>query len=149
MKKLKSHHPVQEGPSIWWSRFVIHFHHLNRSDHLEYDCWVGPNFRIHLPSDYIIHCPFYQNIREEYLPKFILLNPNISSIFNDEKQAILSILDPVSSKLPDIVRNGWSSVNAAYDVSRKFCSDMHKKRDKFYTNLDKDNKWTKPINLLY
>ena len=89
---------------------------------------------------FIIHCPFYQNIREEYLPKFILLNPNISSIFNDEKQAILSILDPVSSKLPDTVRNGWSSVNAAYDVSRKFCADMHKKRDKFYTNLDKEKK---------
>ena len=89
---------------------------------------------------FIIHCPFYQNIREEYLPKLILLNPNISSIFNDEKQAILSILDPVSSKLPDTVRNGWSSVNAAYDVSRKFCADMHKKRDKFYTNLDKEKK---------
>ena len=89
---------------------------------------------------FLLHCPFYQNIRKVYLPKFILLNPNIASILNDEKQAILSILDPVSSKLPDIVRKGWSSVKAAYEVSQKFCSDMHRKRDKFYTNLDKDNK---------
>ena len=84
--------------------------------------------------------PFYQNIREEYIPKFILLNPEISTILDNEKQVILSILDPVSSKLPLTVKNGWTSVKAAYDVSRKFCYDIHRKRDKFYTNLDKDNK---------
>jgi hypothetical protein len=82
---------------------------------------------------FLIHCPFYQNIREEYLPKFILLNPNISSILDDEKKAILSILDPVSSKLLELFRKGWSSVKAAYDVSSKFCADMHKKCEKFYT----------------
>ena len=89
---------------------------------------------------FLLHCPFYQNIREEYLPKFILLNPEISTILDNEKQVILSILDPVSSKLPLTVKNGWTSVKDAYDVSRKFCYDIHRKRDKFYTNLDKDNK---------
>ena len=89
---------------------------------------------------FLIHCPFYQNIREEYLPKFLLLNPNISTILNNEEQVILSILDPLSSKLPDAVKKGWSSVKSAYDFSRNFCSDMHKKRDKFYNDLDKDNK---------
>jgi hypothetical protein len=89
---------------------------------------------------FLLHCPYYHNIREEYLPKYILLNPEISTILDNEKQVILSILDPVSSKLPLTVKNGWSSVKAAYDVSRKFCYDKHRKRDKFYTNLDKDNK---------
>ena len=94
---------------------------------------------------FLIHCPFYQNIREEYLPKFLLLNPNISTILNNEEQVILSILDPLSSKLPDAVKKGWSSVKSAYDFSRNFCSDMHKKRDKFYNDLDKDNKWNTNI----
>ena len=94
---------------------------------------------------FLLHCPYYQNICEEYLPKCILPNPEISTILDNEKQVILSILDPVSSKLPLTVKNGWSSVKAAYDVSRKFCYDMHRKRDKFYTNLDKDNKWNNPV----
>ena len=89
---------------------------------------------------FLLHCPYYQNIREEYLPKMILLNPEIPTILENEKQVILSILDPISSKLPLTVKNGWSSVKAAYDASRKFCFDMHRKRDKFYTKLDKDNK---------
>ena len=76
---------------------------------------------------FLIHCPFYQNIREKYLPKFLLL-------------VILSILDPLSSKLPDAVKKGWSSVQSAYEFSHNLCSDMHKKRDKFYNDLDKDNK---------
>ena len=44
---------------------------------------------------FLFHCTLYQNICEEYLPQFILCNPNISSIFDDEQQAILLILDPV------------------------------------------------------
>ena len=70
-----------------------------------------------------------------------MLNPHISQILNNEKQLILSILDPISSKLPLTVKDSWSSVKGAYEVSRKFCSDMHRKRDKFYIKLDKDNKW--------
>ena len=90
---------------------------------------------------FLLHCPYYQNIREEYLPQLIMLNPHISQILNNEKQLILSILDPISSKLPLTVKDSWSSVKGAYEVSRKFCSDMHRKRDKFYIKLDKDNKW--------
>ena len=89
---------------------------------------------------FLLHCPYYQNIREEYLPQLIMLNPHISQILNNEKQLILSILDPISSKLPLTVKDSWSSVKGAYEVSRKFCSDMHRKRDKFYIKLDKDNK---------
>ena len=88
-------------------------------------------------SHFLLHCVFYKQIREEYLPKFVSLNMNIPAIIENEDQVLVSILDPISSKLPESVRKGWTSVKMAYEVSRQFCSNMHRKRDKFYNDLDK------------
>ena len=86
---------------------------------------------------FLLQCSHFDSIRQEYLPQLFLSNTHLSSILDKQEQVILSILDPVSSKLPENVRKGWTSVNQAYGLSRKFCSDMHQKRESFYNNLDK------------
>ena len=90
-------------------------------------CGNGTNESL---SHFLIHCPYYDQIREDYLPKIILLNNNISEIVNNEFHLILSILDPASSKLPEKFVHNWSSVKSAFKMSRKFCSNMHEKREK-------------------
>ena len=87
-------------------------------------------------SHFILHCTLYDNIRQQYLPKLLLNNTKISEIINDENLLIISILDPLSSKLPDELTANWSSVSAAYEVARKFCHRMHLKREKIYKELD-------------
>ena len=52
---------------------------------------------------FIFHCVLYQSIREQYIPKYVEMNSNVLSICNDEKMLLISILDPLSSKLPDII----------------------------------------------
>ena len=88
-------------------------------------------------SHFLLHCVSYSKIRQEYLPKLLEINGKIAQTFENENQILISILDPVSSKLPEAVRQGWTSVNTAYEISRQFCYDMHRKRDKFYKELDK------------
>ena len=55
-------------------------------------------------SHLILHCEYYKNIRHEYLPKLAIINPNFSSIIDDEKQILISILNPESTMLPTEVR---------------------------------------------
>ena len=86
---------------------------------------------------FLLECSQFDNIRQEYLPQFLLSNTQIVTILDNQEQTILSILDPVSSKLPENVRKGWTSVNAAFELSRKFCSDMHKRRESYYRSLEK------------
>ena len=81
-------------------------------------------------SHFLIHCPYYNQLREEYLPKLILLNSQICEIISNEFHLMLSILDPLSSKLPELFVKNWSSAKNAYELSRQFCSNMHMKRDK-------------------
>jgi hypothetical protein len=40
---------------------------------------------------------------------------------------MLTILDLVSSKLPEAVTKKWLSVKAVYCISREFCYNMHRK----------------------
>ena len=81
-------------------------------------------------SHFLLHCPYYDQIREEYLPKLMMLNKQTSGIINNEYLMILSILDPLSSNLPEEFVQNWSSAKSAFELSRKFCSNMHKKREK-------------------
>ena len=79
-------------------------------------------------SNLILHCEYYKNIRHEYLPKLAIINPNFSSIIDDEKQILISILNPESAMLPTEVRLYSDEV---FKLSRSFCSDIHKKREIF------------------
>ena len=52
---------------------------------------------------FLFHCLLYISIREQYIPKYVSMNKNIVSICDDEHLQIISFLDPLSSKLPEIV----------------------------------------------
>ena len=85
----------------------------------------------------LLHCTNYKEIREAFIPQYLNENNFLSDIFDNEDQLILSILDPLSSKLPDIVTTNWESPKLAYRMSRIFCYNIHKKREKIDIDLDK------------
>ena len=87
---------------------------------------------------FLLECNLYQSVREQYLPKYLMMNKNVTSICDSKKQIIICILDPLSSKLPDCVTSAWSSVRDVYQLSRKFTYRMHLKREKIYNELDGD-----------
>ena len=80
-------------------------------------------------SHLLLHCDFYANIRDEYLLQLAILNPNISTIVNNEKQLIISILDPESKMLPIETR---LYCDKSFIISRSYCYDLFNKREKFY-----------------
>ena len=80
----------------------------------------------------ILHCSFYSDIREKYLPQLVLENSHIGALLNNEDMMILSILDPLSSKLPEVVTKNLTSPNKAYQIARQFCYNLHQKREKLY-----------------
>ena len=85
----------------------------------------------------ILHCVHYQNIRESYLPQYMAQNRYISEILDEEDTILLSILDPLSSKLPDTVIKNWVSAKQTYKLSREFCYNIHRKRTKLYNDAEK------------
>ena len=87
-------------------------------------------------NHFILHCKLYDNIRQQFVPKFLLSNTKISEIMNNENNLIISMLDPLSSKLPKELTDNWSSVSDAYELGRQFCYRMHMKREKIYKALD-------------
>ena len=100
-------------------------------------------------AHFILHCEMYKNIRKQYIPKYIQLNKNILSICDNEKLLLISILDPLSSKLPDNITTKSSSVRDVYQLSRKYVYRKHPKREKIYTEMD-GNIWKfKPAFTLY
>ena len=74
--------------------------------------------------------------------KYITQNKKLTEILNREELILLSILDPISSKLPDSVTKNWLSVKTAYSISREFCLNMHRKREKLYDEKDNMDKIT-------
>ena len=85
----------------------------------------------------LLHCSYYDEIREKYLPKYFTENSNIGDILTNEELIIQMILDPVSSKLPETLIKNWVSVKTAYNISRQFCYSIHRKREKLYSEHDK------------
>ena len=90
-------------------------------------------------SHILLHCSHYKEIRESYLPQLFTQNKGISDILDDEDKLILSILDPLSSKLPEEVIQKWDSANTAYKLSREFCYNVHMKREKIYRDIEKES----------
>ena len=81
---------------------------------------------------YLLYCPFIESIRQEYVPKFILSNPKVTSLADNEEALIISILDPEYSLLPENIRFNWESSNAIYAFSRDYVYNVHRKYEKFY-----------------
>ena len=80
-------------------------------------------------SHLLLHCDFYAKIRDEYLPKLAILNQNFTVIMDNEPQLIISILNPESRQLPESAR---LYCEKSFQLSRSFCYDLYKKREKFY-----------------
>ena len=94
------------------------------------------------PEHFILECFYYQDIRENFLPKFVNINPHVGEVLGKEKLIMMMILDPLNTKLPEDLTKNWSSVKEAYKLSRSFIYNMHRKREKFYDTKDKKNSWT-------
>ena len=83
-------------------------------------------------SHYLLYCPFTADIREKYVPQFVLANPKVASLADNETALIISILDPESSLLPEEIRYNWESSNKIYALSRDYVYNVHRKFEKFY-----------------
>ena len=68
-----------------------------------------------------------------------IMNKQTSEIIKSENLIILSILDLLSSNLHKTFVQNWSSAKNAYELSRKFCFDMHKKRENWPRSEKKIN----------
>ena len=61
-----------------------------------------------------------------------------------QKLLFLALLDPYSPLLPDDIKQGWKSTNTAYELSRNYFFDLHKKREKVMETTA--NKKSQPEN---
>ena len=76
-------------------------------------CDCNPEITENVPH-ILLHCPLYNNIWEDSIPKFIQMNNKLAEICDEENLLVISILDPLSSKLSYIITANWSSVTGAY-----------------------------------
>ena len=83
---------------------------------------------------YLLYCEFTSDIRENFLPKFILSNSKITSLIDNEVAVMISILDPESSLLPDEITLNWESSSKIYALSRDYVYNLHRKFEKYYDN---------------
>ena len=95
---------------VYKTREVLHKMKLVKSD-LCTACTM--NVIGSLPH-YLLYCPFTEEIRQKYVPKFILSNPKVARLAGDETALIISILDPESALLPEDIRFNWDSSNEIY-----------------------------------
>jgi hypothetical protein len=68
-------------------------------------------------NHFLLHCDYFSDTREKYLPQYLAYNRSISETFHYEEIVIQTILDPLSSNLPENVRQNRSSPNSAYKTS--------------------------------
>ena len=89
----------------------------------------------------MLHCPTLQEVRERYLPLYLLDNPYLCEVIQDEHLLLTAILDTESSLLPLSVVRGWSSSNKIYKISRDFTFHTHRKREKIVQNSHLNWTW--------
>ena len=115
----------------YFTRELMHTMHKVKSA----SCACEPETSENVPH-ILLHCQLYNSIREDYIPKFIQMNSKLPEIFDDENLLVISILDPLSSKLPQSITANWSSVSGVYELARGLCYRIHSKREKIYMELD-------------
>ena len=79
----------------YFTRELMHVMHKAKTS----SCACNPEI-IENVSHILLQCPLYNSIREENIPKFIQMNNKLPEIFDEENLLVISILDPLSSKLP-------------------------------------------------
>ena len=115
----------------YFTRELMHTMHKAKTS----SCACNPEITENVPH-ILLHCPLYNSIREDSIPKFIQMKNKLAEICDEENLLVISILDPLSSKLSYSITANWSSVTRAYEVARKLCYRIHSKREKIYMELD-------------
>ena len=88
---------------------------------------VGPSDdRVH----FLLSCPALSEIRESFLCQFVSLSPMLTKYIEVSKNFLLCLLDPLSPRVPQDLRESWISESEVYKVSRNFCYSMHRRRTK-------------------
>ena len=89
---------------------------------------------------FALQCPTLQEIRSQYMGKFIEACPLIEKCQSDQKLLFLALLDPYSSYLPEDLRESWKNKELAYELSRNYFFALHKKREKVMeTSINEQN----------
>ena len=69
-------------------------------------CTACPKNAIGSLEHYLLYCEFVKETREKFLPQFILSNPEITNLFENEVALMISILSHLySQKISDITGN--------------------------------------------
>ena len=133
-----SSNDVKQATTVSWmysgayfTRELLHKMHKVKSP----SCACNPEILENIPH-ILLYCEIYDDIRQECIPKFLNMNTQLVQISDYEKLLVISILDPLSSKLPETITSSWSSVSGVYALSRQFCHRIHSKREKIYLELD-------------
>ena len=129
---------VKEATPVSWMYTGVYFtqEYLFKMKKVNSPACACDGFIIENLPHFVLHCKLYRTIREEYIPKYILLNKNIPTICDSATLLLIFNLDPLSAKLPEMVTTNWSSVQDVYKLSRKFIFRMHLKRENFYSETD-------------
>ena len=76
----------------------------------------------------------YDANRNQYVLKYIEMNRNVTQVAVDETMLMISIFDPLSSKLPANITSNWSSVVGVYNLSRNFVIECRRREKKVMKN---------------
>ena len=86
----------------------------------------------------LLSCEYYSEIREKFMVELTFCNINLMKYSNDVNILLTSFLDPQSPKLPDEIKHGWTSLDKVYNISRNYCYNIYKKREKIQESLEKN-----------
>ena len=78
----------------------------------------------------LLFCDHYLEIREQFLVELTFSNRNVVKYSNNPDVLLTSFLDPESPGLPDEIRDSWNSLDDIYKISRNYCYNIYKKREK-------------------
>ena len=90
----------------------------------------------------LLFCDHYSEIRDKFLVELTFCNMKLMKYSNDANTLITSFLDPESSKLPDEIRNSWTSLDNVYSISRDYCYNIYKKSKKLQRSLEINQNYT-------
>ena len=79
---------------------------------------------------FALQCSGLTEIRSQYMEKFMEACPNLAQYTSNPKMLFLALLDPFSSLLPENIKLSWKNSEMAYQLSRNYFFDLHKKREK-------------------
>ena len=86
---------------------------------------------------FALFCNSLDDIRSVCISKFVDSNSTLENIRENSLLFLISLLDPLSPKLPEDVRRGWVDIDATYELSRNYFSAIHKRRQKFIESYEK------------